>query len=184
MKTVAILGAGVACLQTAGQVQEIGIACTIFEKEEEVGGVWRKNYADFALQVPKELFEFPNFPYPESFRCEDFPTGPEVQDYIVMYSKAFGLRDKVRFKTFVTEVKPLGNQQRSWQLEFHSTQAGDRTEKSETFDFLVVATRMYGWPPHVPLARGSQKFQGYLAASASLCGHFVGSGGVERSEAV
>lgn len=168
VKTVAILGAGVAGLQTARRLQEIGIAYTIFEKEEEVGGVWRKNYADFALQVPKELFEFPDFPYPENFRCEDFPTGPEVQDYIVMYSKAFGLRDKIRFKTFVTEVKPLGKQQRGWQLEFHSTEPGDRTKTSETFDFLVVATGMYGWPPHVPLARGSQKFQGQILHSCTF----------------
>jgi hypothetical protein len=33
-----------------------------------------------------------------------------------MYSKTFGLRDKIRFKTFVTEVKPLGSQQRGWQV--------------------------------------------------------------------
>ena len=31
----------------------------------QVGGVWRANYADFGLQVPKELYEFPEFPYPE-----------------------------------------------------------------------------------------------------------------------
>ena len=36
--------------------------------------------------------------------------------------------------------------------------------KTEIFDFLVVATGMYGWPPHMPVARGSQKFQGLLGS--------------------
>ena len=35
---------------------------TIFEKTNKVGGVWSANYADFGLQVPKELYEFPDFP--------------------------------------------------------------------------------------------------------------------------
>ena len=54
-------------------------------RPSKVGGVWRKNYADFGLQVPKELFEFPDFPYPETFKCDDFPTGEEVQEYILLY---------------------------------------------------------------------------------------------------
>mmetsp|Transcript_14780 Transcript_14780/g.17737 ORF Transcript_14780/g.17737 Transcript_14780/m.17737 type:complete len:265 (-) Transcript_14780:176-970(-) len=137
VKKVAILGAGVAGLQTARHLQEAGIACTIFEKDDEVGGVWKKNYADFGLQVPKELFEFPDFPYPENFKCEHFPTGPEVQEYIVLYSKTFKIRDLIRFKTFVTGVRPAGTGKRGWQVEFQGT---DDTSgpKTEIFDFLAT----------------------------------------------
>ena len=53
--------------------------------KSKVGGVWRKNYADFGLQVPKELYEFPDFPYPETFKCDEFPTGEEVKEYIKLY---------------------------------------------------------------------------------------------------
>ena len=52
VKKVAIIGAGVAGLQTARALQKIGKEVVIFEKSDNVGGVWRENYADFGLQVP------------------------------------------------------------------------------------------------------------------------------------
>lgn len=58
-KKVAIIGAGVAGLQLAERLLSCGITqLTIFEKASTVGGVWRENYADFSLQVPKELCAF------------------------------------------------------------------------------------------------------------------------------
>ena len=62
VKKVAIVGAGVAGLQTAKALRELGKEVVIFEKSANVGGVWRKNYADFGLQVPQSLYEFPDFP--------------------------------------------------------------------------------------------------------------------------
>merc|ERR1712054_419412 len=66
VKTVAIIGAGVAGLQLAERLQlaKENVRVTIFEATDHVGGVWSSNYADFGLQVPKELYEFPAFPYP------------------------------------------------------------------------------------------------------------------------
>jgi hypothetical protein len=79
VKKVAIIGAGVAGLQTARALSKIGKEVTIFDKADNVGGVWRANYADFGLQVPKELYEFPDFPYPSDTDWQDFPPGPQVQ---------------------------------------------------------------------------------------------------------
>jgi len=180
VKRVAILGAGVAGLQTARHLGDQGISCTLFEKDEEVGGVWRKNYADFGLQVPKELFEFPDFPYPETFKCDDFPTGEEVQEYILLYCEKFNLREKIRFKTFVTEVRPVGSGKRGWEVHFKDSGGPSSTNgagsKTEIFDFLVVATGMYGWPPHMPVARGSQKFQGEILHSCTFTDRKQASG--------
>merc|ERR1712217_544951 len=91
VKRVAIIGAGVAGLQTARQLVEAGIECIIFEKAQDVGGVWRENYADFGLQVPKELYEFPGFPYPRDTQFEHFPRGPQVQTYIQRYAQEYEL---------------------------------------------------------------------------------------------
>ncbi|CAK9070872.1 Probable flavin-containing monooxygenase 1, partial [Durusdinium trenchii] len=165
VKTVAILGAGVAGLQTARHLKEIGLECTIFEKEEDIGGVWRQNYADFGLQVPKELYEFPDFPYPEDFRCQDFPTGAETQAYIQLYAKTFKLYELVRFKTFIREVRPAGSNQRGWTILWKTAEGAD---KSEAFDFLVMATGMYGWPPHLPVARNSRAFKGQILHSCTF----------------
>ena len=80
VKKVGIIGAGVAGLQLAERLTKVdGIAVTIFEASSKVGGVWSSNYADFGLQVPKELYEFPSFPYPEHKQWAQFPKGPQVQ---------------------------------------------------------------------------------------------------------
>ena len=80
VKKVAIIGAGVAGLQLAERLTKVdGIEVTIFESTGKVGGVWASNYADFGLQVPKELYEFPSFPYPEHKQWAQFPKGPQVQ---------------------------------------------------------------------------------------------------------
>ena len=48
-------------------------------------------------QVPKELFEFPDFPYPADFKCDLFPTGPEVQEClnVVLVSVPEGLGTQI-----------------------------------------------------------------------------------------
>ena len=80
VKKVAIIGAGVAGLQLAERLSKVdGMDVTIFESTNKVGGVWSSNYADFGLQVPKELYEFPSFPYPEHKQWAQFPKGPQVQ---------------------------------------------------------------------------------------------------------
>jgi cation diffusion facilitator CzcD-associated flavoprotein CzcO len=72
---VAIIGAGVTCLQVATILKQGGIECTIFEKAGDITGLWNKNYAGFALQVPKELYEFPGFPWPAGKRMGALPKG-------------------------------------------------------------------------------------------------------------
>merc|ERR1719389_183416 len=100
VKRVAIIGAGVAGLQTARQLVEAGIECVIFEKAQDVGGVWRENYDDFGLQVPKQLYEFPGFPYPKDRDFDLFPRGPQVQSYIQSYAEAHGLIGLIRVPIF------------------------------------------------------------------------------------
>eukprot|EP00966_Prymnesium_polylepis_P308450 7128279-Prymnesium_polylepis.1 len=47
------------CRSSAGRAPGVlvaaGLRVTMFEKASKVGGVWSANYADFGLQVPKEL---------------------------------------------------------------------------------------------------------------------------------
>ena len=49
VKKVAIIGAGVAGLQVAKLLKKVDIECTIFEKTDDVAGVWRKNYGTSCL---------------------------------------------------------------------------------------------------------------------------------------
>jgi dimethylaniline monooxygenase (N-oxide forming) len=166
VKKVGIVGGGVAGLQVARALSKIGKECVIFEKSDNVGGVWRANYADFGLQVPKELYEFPEFPYPSGEQWEKFPPGPQVQKYIESYANHFDLKKMIRFKTGVHAIESKGAAGgRGYKICF-GQQGGEPQE--EEFDFVVVATGMYGWPPHIPTVRGQDQFKGQIAHSCTF----------------
>lgn len=164
VKRVAIIGGGVAGLQTARALSRRGKEVVIFEKSDNVGGVWKANYDAFGLQVPKELYEFPEFPYPATSEWEKFPPGPEVQQYIESYVEHFGLKSMLRFNTGVSKVE-VGSGGKGWNI---SVGGKGETPKEEHFDFVVVATGMYGWPPHIPKFRGRAQFEGDIYHSANF----------------
>eukprot|EP00746_Dinoflagellata_sp_MGD_P066288 gnl/MRDRNA2_/MRDRNA2_27489_c0_seq1.p1 gnl/MRDRNA2_/MRDRNA2_27489_c0~~gnl/MRDRNA2_/MRDRNA2_27489_c0_seq1.p1 ORF type:complete len:651 (+),score=119.93 gnl/MRDRNA2_/MRDRNA2_27489_c0_seq1:90-2042(+) len=166
VKRVAIVGAGVAGLQTARALAKRGKEVVIFEKSNNVGGVWKANYADFGLQVPKELYEFPEYPYPSGENWEKFPPGPQVQKYIELYAQQFGLLDMVRFDTGVYQINTKGaSGERGWKIQFGKQGA---SPVEEDFDFVVVATGMYGWPPHIPTVRNDNAFKGEVFHSQTF----------------
>ena len=167
---VAIIGAGVAGLQAASRLKIRGFDITIFEKSDDVGGVWRSNYADFGLQVPKDLYEFIDFPYPKSGdragrKYELFPSGPQVADYIRQYCDHKGLREHVRFNTCVLQLKPKEAQARGWRVEYSATQDDKNKSQHEEFDYVIIATGLYSWPPRLPQISGQEAFKGQILHS-------------------
>lgn len=159
VKDVAIIGAGVAGLQTANQLAS-SHNVTLFERTGNVGGVWRDNYADFGLQVPKELYEFPEFSWDQSgLEPETFPRGPVVQKYIESYVDATGLKDnarvEIKFDTIVQKVESTDAGEGSpngWTVH---TDCGS----SQSFDFVIVCTGMYdASAPKIPQIPGQEQF--------------------------
>jgi len=154
VRKVGVLGAGVAGLQVAEQLLRVNLECTLFEKANDVGGVWRQNYADFGLQVPKELYEFPSYAF--TAKHGSFPKGPEVQDYIRSFAKEKGMYQRIRFNTEVVHMVPR-SEHRGWILHFQKE--GETYITQEDFDFVVVATGMYG-TPLMPEFPGMDTFRG------------------------
>mmetsp|Transcript_41081 Transcript_41081/g.92972 ORF Transcript_41081/g.92972 Transcript_41081/m.92972 type:complete len:517 (-) Transcript_41081:646-2196(-) len=181
-KKVAIIGAGVAGLQLAERLLSCGIKqLTIFEKASTVGGVWRENYADFSLQVPKELYEFPAFPYPKSKDGARFPAGHVVQEYIKSFARRFDLNKLVRFSTAVigldseprvsvnaypVETHDQLDLTHGW-LVTHAPTSDMTSTTQERFDFVVVATGMYG-RPNMPRTSGREDFEGEVLHSSDF----------------
>jgi cation diffusion facilitator CzcD-associated flavoprotein CzcO len=119
--------------------------------------------ADFALQVPRELYEFPAFPYPEDKAWAKFPKGPEVQEYVELFADHFSLHGNIRFNTKVVSAEPLGS---GWSVSFVPASSQDEKSSTESFDFLVVATGMYsGASPHMPAHPGRETFKGDILHS-------------------
>ena len=67
----------------------------------------------------------------------------------------------------VTALHLIGDGKRGWRVEHApakgvsaSAEVQEGATESEEFDFCVIASGMYGWPPHLPLARGHEDFKG------------------------
>ena len=102
VKTVGIIGAGVAGLATARSLITHGLNCTLFERSSVLGGVWSDGYLNFGVQVQKELYEFPDWPLPEE--TPNFTPGPIIQKYLTDFAEHFGITPHIRFNTTVEFV--------------------------------------------------------------------------------
>ena len=150
-KTVCVVGGGVAGLQAVRSLRARGMEVTCYESRARVGGVWQDNYASYGVQVPRELYEFPDLPFSEA---SHFPDGAEVQRYIERYVAHFGLERDIKVDHRVEATQQLGDG--SWEVR---TNHG-----AGRFDYLVMATGLYcglsrALPPSFEGARGSRAVQ-------------------------
>lgn len=142
-KRVAIIGGGVAGLQSLKALRRIpGVSAVVFEAGTDVGGVWHDNYANAGLQVPKSLYEFPDYEM-KGYASSHVASAEEVQKYVKDYVKDNKLGDSIRLNTRVTKIAaipgPNNNGNENWAV---TTSDGNITP----FDDVVVATGMYSRP--------------------------------------
>ena len=136
---VCVVGGGVAGLQTVDRLRGLGIDCTLFESEPDVGGVWRSHSAESGLQVPRELYEFPGFRYKEDENfIHKYPRRQEVQKYIQRFAKERSIYPMCKFNTSVSSIVP---NTKGWYVEYKDKQK-DLTH-NEKFDFVVICTGMH-----------------------------------------
>ena len=147
-------------LQTIRSLRAKGFDVKVFEQDARVGGVWRENYVNFGVQVPKQLYEFLDFPF--NLPWGQYPTGPETQQYIEDYVDHFQLRDAIETGTQVESVSPKDSR---WVIKTQS----DGSSKEKTFDYCVIATGLYSktklFMPEIP---NKEKFQGKVRFSKDV----------------
>ena len=88
---VAVIGAGMSGLAVAYRLLQAGIDFVVFERNDDVGGVWLEN------DYPGCRLDTSNFCYSYSFLQRDdwphqFSRGPEIREYFQDASKKLGLR--------------------------------------------------------------------------------------------
>jgi dimethylaniline monooxygenase (N-oxide forming) len=158
--TVGVIGGGVSGLQVIRALQAKGFKVKAFERDSNIGGVWKENYHNFGVQVPKQLYEFLDFPF--NLPWGQYPTGPETQKYIEDYADHFKLRDSLVLGSKVQSVKRSGDK---W--IFSITRQGRTTQ--EQFDYCVVSTGLYSkHNKNLPLAPDSGKFKGKIMHSSDF----------------
>lgn len=165
MRRVGIIGAGLSGLVTAKTLLEEGFEVTVFETEDEVGGVWARarRYPGVTTQNPRDTYAFSDFPMPRSY--PEFPSGEQVQAYLAAYADRFGVTPHVRFRTAVEHAAPRGE---GWTVRSRSLD--DETTRTETFDFLAVCNGTFSAPsiPEVPGADAFRQAGGTLLHSTAF----------------
>ncbi|KAL3790471.1 hypothetical protein HJC23_012027 [Cyclotella cryptica] len=168
-KTIAVIGAGVAGLQTTRALQSHGFQVKCFDANSKVGGLWNSNYANFGVQVPKQLYEVQDFPMTEAEEGE-YPSAVQVQRYLERMVKEFRLQDSIQLNTFVESVDQ--KEDGTWEVsikQLHSD-GSTSTQERHSFDYLVSATGLYSnrdafLPSDID---GTDKYQGQILHSSQF----------------
>ena len=149
---IGIVGAGFAGIASAKVLTEFGHKVQVFEKENDVGGVWSvtRRYPGLGTQNVRSTYAMSDFPYPKG--TPEWPSGEQVQQYIEAYAKKFNVFNKISFNTEVTLAKQSSNG--SWSVEISK----DGKKSAEDFDYLIVANGIFS-DPFIPEWKGADAFK-------------------------
>jgi dimethylaniline monooxygenase (N-oxide forming) len=160
VKTIGIIGAGVSGLIAAKTFLEEGFDCEVFERNKSLGGVWENGYHLLHLQLPKESYEFLDWPMPSSY--PRYPSCDQILAYLNSYARHFRIFSRIRFNCCVEKLEPR-TEGHGWQLNY--LDKSDNTENSKEFDFIVVCNGLYS-TPLVPSYPNQDQFEGRVLHSS------------------
>ncbi|BEK85275.1 flavin-containing monooxygenase [Nocardia seriolae] len=152
---IAIVGAGISGICMAVALRQAGFTdFTIYEKGADCGGTWRDNtYPGLVCDVPSRYYQFRFAMNPEWTQL--YPTGPEIEKYLIGVARQYGLERHTRFGTTVTAAEFTDT---GWRVEL-----SDGT--TDPVDFVVCATGFLVHPNR-PAIAGLDEFGGVVMHSA------------------
>ena len=167
-QTVGIIGAGVSGLVTAKTMREHGFSVVVFEIEIELGGVWAstRRYPNVTTQNTRDTYTFSDFPMPKHY--PEWPTGPQVQEYLTNYARQFGILSSIRFGTGVERAEAIDGGAGGWLI--HTRQHGQMNQTP--VDFLVVCNGVFN-EPNMPTIPGRELFGGTVLHSTGFRQHHL-----------
>ncbi|TSD94605.1 NAD(P)/FAD-dependent oxidoreductase [Skermania sp. ID1734] len=156
MTSIAIIGTGFGGLGAAIELKQAGYDdVTIFERADDVGGVWRENtYPGAACDVPSPYYSFsfePNPRWPRRFSPQ-----PAILDYLRDVTAKYDLKRHIRFNTSVSGAD-YDESTRRWTVH---TSGGDVEA-----DVVISAVGQLSRPSW-PNIKGRETFEGASFHSA------------------
>jgi dimethylaniline monooxygenase (N-oxide forming) len=144
VSNVAIIGAGVSGLEVANILIEAGFKIKVFEKNQEIGGVWLCNYPNLHLQTPKSNFKIPNHEYSKSLKNIEYPNREEILNYLQDFSRKHNLQENINFNCEIKDMEYHGNK-----VSLIYFDSKEQKNHSESFDFVVFCPGNYS-EPYIP----------------------------------
>src|SRR6478672_9719236 len=129
---VAVVGAGPGGLVAAKHAIEAGYDVSVFEASDDLGGQWNTAAAHSGIwpgmrtNTSRAMTAFSDYPVPASHDLH--PLAEQVHDYLRAYSDTFGVTDRIRFNTRVSDVRP------AWWVD------------GEPFDAVIIASGRFRAP--------------------------------------
>lgn len=149
--SVTIVGAGMSGISMGVQLKEAGIAFTILEKNQDLGGTWFENrYPDCGVDTPSYWYSFSYNPtnWPQYYAKRD-----NVQAYLAVTAEKFGLLEHIRFGVRVEDAK-FDEDSGTWHV---SGTDSDGSELHVESTFLVSAVGQLN-QPKIPKIPGQDSF--------------------------
>ncbi|XP_061180444.1 dimethylaniline monooxygenase [N-oxide-forming] 4-like [Saccostrea echinata] len=123
-------------------------------------------YNNLTTNLPKEIQEFPDFPYPKEWTTS-YITHQQCLQYLNMFADHFKLRPYIRTHIFVRDVKPLKEAQENcrvkWLVTFSPVNKLSEVI-TEVFDSVLVCNGHYS-KAYIPNISGMELFEGRIIHS-------------------
>lgn len=162
---IGIVGAGMSGMQAAFYLKQKGFTIKIFEKESNIGGVWRSNYYALRTQTPASLMKIPTFSFPDHLKNEEVLCRKKYFEYLETVSQKMNICSEISFNSEVINIDYKNmNPERDPLLITYNSKEGTKTEE---FDAVILCQGRF----HKlrPLSyKNENLFQGKIYHSSTL----------------
>jgi dimethylaniline monooxygenase (N-oxide forming) len=159
MNTTAVIGAGPAGLVAAKYMKQHGLAPTIFEQGDSVGGQWCGGAAysgvwpNMHTNTSRLMTSFSDFPHRDEGPL--YASNQRMHTYLQAYARHFELDSALRLRTCVVGIEREPSAE-AWRVTYRTE---DGTIRSETFGRVAIASGRYH-KPRIPDLPGLPSFAG------------------------
>ncbi|XP_074280003.1 flavin-containing monooxygenase FMO GS-OX-like 3 [Silene latifolia] len=180
---VAVIGAGVAGLIAARELQNEGHQVVLFEKSDKLGGLWVYDprvesdelgyepcreivhssvYQSLRTNLPRVLMEFSGFGFAEREYGDPrtYPGHQEVLAFLNDFATQQGIIELIRFNSEVIRVERVGDRVDKWVVEWRVKEEGKRAKLEEEVFEAVVVCNGHCTVPRVADVPGIEKWPG------------------------
>lgn len=148
---IAILGGGISGITAAVILQKNGFEPVIFEKSENLGGVWSVSYPGIRLQNIYQQYHLSNFPWP--FKPDLHPSGSQILQYWKEVVRHFHLDIRLGH-----QVNALDEQTNGWIVNYTNKTGCHQ----EFFKYTIIAVGQYKEGKNKPSFPGEELFGGQI----------------------